>query len=326
MSRYELPDLCRTARFAGVVTAAELRMAGLTQAKIQLLVRRRVLGPVCRGAYADAARAARLIEDDPARERLLLVAAAVAMAGCGAVASHEDAAIVHGLALLDRPKVGVNSVSIPVSLARGRRRRPGIHVHTAALPPGHLTVRNAIPVTTVARTVIDLARTLPFRSGVVVADSALHGFQTYKAELEAVVRDCSRWPGIARARQVVEFGDALAESPFESIARVVFRDRGLPLPLLQVWILAPDHPIGRVDFLWDEHRTIAEADGAIKYADPDRARRQLKRDAELRRAGYEVVHFTWRDLAASPDQVVQWISAAFGRAARLKAVRGVREA
>jgi len=91
--------------------------------------------------------------------------------------------------------------------------------------------------------------------------------------------------------------------------------------MLQVWIMGNIGAIGRVDFLWDQYRTIAEADGAIKYADPDRARQQLRRDAELRRAGYEVVHITWRDLAATPDQVVQWIKAAFARSSQLRAVR-----
>jgi hypothetical protein len=49
--------------------------------------------------------------------------------------------------------------------------------------------------------------------------------------------------------------------------------------------------VGRVDFLWEG--TIGEADGALKYADPQRAIAQLRRDARLRTAGFEVVHFTW---------------------------------
>jgi hypothetical protein len=316
-----VPELWRNRRFAGVVTTGELMAAGLTQAKIRLLMRGGVLKSVCYGAYADAEQEAQLIREDPGRKRLVLAAAAVAVTGSDAVASHEDAALVHGLALLERPPADVCSVTLPASRARGRTRRPDIHVRTAALPDAHVRFRDAIPVTSVARTVVDLARTLPFRSGVVVADSALHGFQVGKGELEGVVRDCARWPGIGRARRVVAFSDALAESPFESIARVAFHDGGLPPPMLQVWIMAPDHPVGRVDFLWDQHATIAEADGAMKYADPDRARQQLKRDAELRRAGYEVVHFTWRDLVADPDQVIGWIRAAFGRSARLRAAR-----
>ncbi len=199
---------------------------------------------------------------------MLAIAAAIAVASEHVLASHYDAAIVHGLDLLERPSTDIVDSPGQHQLAGQQNRSPGILMHKVALPDAHVRVRDGIPVTSVARTVVDLARTLPFRSGVVVADSALHGYQVGKGELEAVLSDCARWPGIKRARRVVAFSDALAESPFESIARVAFRDGGLPLPMLQVWIMAPDRPIGRVDFLWDKHATIAEADGAVKYADP----------------------------------------------------------
>lgn len=319
--RVSTPRLPDSRRFARIMTAAELTAAGFTDARIRTLVRRGVLTPLCRGAYADTAHAARLIRDDPGRERLLPLAAAIALAGPRAVASHHDAAIIHRLSLLDRPP-GVLSMTRPPSPVRGRSGRPAIRYHTAALPACQVTVRDGIPVTSVARTVVDLARTTPFRAGVVVADSALHGFQTSPAELQAVIRSCSRWPGIEKARQVVDFSDPLAESPFESISRVAFRDGGLPVPLLQVWISGADRMIGRVDFLWEQHGTIAEADGVVKYTDPDRAWQQLRRDAALREAGYEVVHFGWRDLVATPGQVIQSIRAAFGRAARLRGLAG----
>ena len=182
-----------------------------------------------------------------------------------------------------------------------------------------MVVRGGVPVTSVARTVVDLARTTPFRSGVVLADSALHAKKTSEAELLAVAAGCTRWPGIGRARQVIEFSDGRSESPFESIARVAFRDGGLPPPELQVWV-GGEHrgAIGRADFLWREHRTIAEADGALKYADADRARRQLRRDADLREAGFEVVHFTWHELTTAPDQVIEAVRAAFRRASVLR--------
>ncbi len=69
--------------------------------------------------------------------------------------------------------------------------------------------------------------------------------------------------------------------------------------------------IGRVDFLWRQHRTIAEADGAIKYTEPARALAQLKRDARLRAAGFEVVHFTWPEITRVPAQVAADIRTAF---------------
>jgi very-short-patch-repair endonuclease len=111
----------------------------------------------------------------------------------------------------------------------------------------------------------------------------------------------------------VEFSDARSESAFESISRVVFREQRLPPPELQIWVGGDGLVIGRVDFLWRRYRTIAEADGAAKYQNPDRARRQLRRDAELRAAGFEIVHFTWGELHMAPAQVAQSIRMAFRR-------------
>jgi len=70
--------------------------------------------------------------------------------------------------------------------------RPSIRVRMTTLPAAHRTVIGGIPVTTAARTVADLARTTPFRSGVVVADSALRRRMTTKAELSGVLATCAR--------------------------------------------------------------------------------------------------------------------------------------
>jgi hypothetical protein len=248
-------------------------------------------------------------------ERLLQIAASIAVIGPGAVASHHDAAAIHGLALLDQPSADVVMVSKPAARSVRDTNRTWIRVHQVPLPRDQVTVRDGIPVTSAARTVVDLARTESFRAGVVVTDSALHRWLTSKAELGAVAGSCGGWPGIGQARRVVDFAERRSESPFESIARVAFDAGGLPPPTLQAWIADEEGPFARADFLWEKYRTIAEPDGALKYENPDRARRQLARDARLRRAGYEVVHFTWRDLMTAPDQVVSWIKAAFGRAA-----------
>jgi hypothetical protein len=168
-------------------------------------------------------------------------------------------------------------------------------------------------VTSVGRTVVDLARTLPFAEGVAVADSALRAKQATPGELDAVAARCVRWPGIQRARRVVRFADERAESVLESISRAVFHEHGLPPPELQVWVGDEDEIIGRVDFLWRQHRTIAEADGAIKYTQPARALAQLNRDARLREAGFQVVHFTWPEIIRVPAQVAQAVRTAFRR-------------
>jgi Protein of unknown function (DUF559) len=163
---------------------------------------------------------------------------------------------------------------------------------------------------------VDLSRTSSFTAGVVAADSALSSKLATKADLQSVITACARWPGIRMARRVMEFSDARSESVLESVARVAFHEHDLPPPDLQVWVGDDDEAIGRVDFLWREYRTIGEADGAVKYADPSRAVAQLRRDARLRRAGFEVVHFSWREIRKAPQQVTEEIQAAFRRGTR----------
>jgi hypothetical protein len=153
-------------------------------------------------------------------------------------------------------------------------------------------------------------------AGVVVADSALRTKQASKAELLSVITACSQWPGIRAARRVAAFCDARSESVLESVSRVVFADHGLPPPELQAWIGNETGAIGRADFLWRAYRTVGEADGALKYADPSRAMAQLERDARLREAGFEVVHFTWQQIMRAPGLVVASIEAAFRRGQR----------
>lgn len=151
------------------------------------------------------------------------------------------------------------------------------------------------------------------------ADSALQRKLVTKPELRAVLATCSQWRGARRAAGVIEFSDARAESPLESIARVAFRDCGLPPPELQVWLGGTTEPIGRVDFCWRKYWTIAEVDGALKYDGPDGPRRvtlQLRRDMLLREDGYEVVHFTWDQINDTPQHVAASIRAAFQRGVR----------
>lgn len=311
-------EVPKTSRLAGIVTTSELVAAGFAVRDIRTLLRHEVLVGISRGVYARADLAADMAATGERRAHLLRAAAAVAVSRPNSVISHVDAALLHGLALLDRPDFRAVAVTRSRRAGGSRTGRPGISLHLASLPSRDVTLVQGIPVTSAERTVVDLARALPFAAGLVTADSALFQEKTTAGRLYRVVGDCKGWPGIATAREVVDFSHPGGESPLESISRVAFRDGGLPPPVLQAWIQGNRRLIGRVDFLWDEQRTIAEADGAMKYQDPNRARQQLWRDAELRRAGYEVVHFTWRDITARPEYVVEQIRAAFARTARLR--------
>ena len=303
------------------MTTAELAAFGTSRGQLQRLVQRGALLRLARGGYASATLVAAQ-SGDRATEHAVLAAAAVMVAGPGTVVSHHSAALVHGLDMLGRGIGETVALTRPPESTSRRSGPPGVRLHVAALPAGHVVTRHGVPVTSIARTVIDLARTSSFLAGVVAADCALHTTKTTKAELQAVITACPRWPGLQAARQVVAFADARSESVLESISRVAFRDHGLPPPDLQVLVGDAAGIIGRADFLWCAHRTIAEADGAIKYKDPARAMAQLERDKRLREAGFEIVHFTWQDITRTPGQVAASINAAFRRANALTAAGG----
>jgi hypothetical protein len=300
-------------RLAGIRTAAELRAAGRSAAEIEALVRRGTLIQIRRGVYARAALADRLRTRSNG-EHLLRAAAALATFGPGAVASHQTAASLYAMDLLGRSGEDVTLTRAP---GHNRSGRPGVHVYSADLPAGHVTEMHGMPVTTPARTIVDLARSLEFRAGVVAADSALHLKLASPTALESVLADCSGWRGTKRAAEVIAFADGLSESVLESLARVVFRDCGLPPPELQVWVGGAE-VVGRVDFLWRRFRTVVEVDGRMKYATGVRAVRQLERDQQLRDAGYEVVHFTWQQINENPGYVNATIRKAFRRGLQAK--------
>jgi very-short-patch-repair endonuclease len=283
-----------------VLSAAEWRESGLTPAQIRSQTRSGDLVRVWHAVYAtrSAVEWSRL---SAPRGHALIVMAAAASMGRDSVASHYSAARIHGLDLFPAPQDIVTMTRSPARKG-GRLKSEGIFFHTAALPEGHVTRQLGANVTSIPRTVVDLARASSFMSAVVTADSALRSDLTTKGALAAVCDACAGWPGIRKARRVVDFADPGAESVLESCARVVFHEHGLEAPELQFTVTGPDFRYS-VDFYWPRHRVIAEADGAMKYSDQRAAVRQLTRDQQLRDLGYKVVHFTWPELFKNPEKV-----------------------
>jgi very-short-patch-repair endonuclease len=232
------------------------------------------------------------------------------------VASHESAAYLHGIDVLLPPGTAVPRVTLT--------RRPEEHtrslidgalIRVATLPDDHVTTAFGIPVTTAARTVMDIARTSGFMEGVVAADSALYKHIAIKVEFAVILEECAQWRGVVRARQVLGFADGRSESALESVARVRFAQFGIRPPGLQVNIRDTQGFIGRADFCWHEYRTIAEADGAMKYEDQgrERARAQLARDEKFHDAGWGTFHFTWREIYHEPAPTIDRLRRAFAR-------------
>ena len=201
------PRMSDLSRLAGVMTTAELAAAGVSPGQLHRLVRRGAWFRLAHGVFAPAELVA-AEADNPAGEHAVRVAAALAMSRPGAVASHHSAAAIHALELLGRQSGETVALTRPTGTAGCRTGGPGIRLHIAALPAGHVVGRRGLPVTSVARTVIDLARASSFRAGVVAADSALRSRQASKADLDLCITTCASWPGIQNARRVVAFADA----------------------------------------------------------------------------------------------------------------------
>ena len=291
-------------------TVRQWQSGGLTTAQFRSLVRAGELVRLRSGVYVRAEFLGRTAKDPAFRHALQVAAFLIAQSARGAVASHQSAALIHRLDLLNAPEDGLVWMTRAPGTYRGHSVQ-GIRFHSARLPKKHVTTLYGVPVTTATRTVLDLARSLPFMEAVVIADSALRLGKTTKPGLIRMLDSSPRWPGNDMARRAIEFSNELAESVLESCARVIFAKWDLPTPALQIDII-DGRFIGRVDFYWPEYRTIAEADGQAKYEDPQRARQQIRRDNLLREAGYKVVHFTWADLFTDPARVITRIRKAFG--------------
>jgi len=284
----------------------------LTDAQIRRALRAGDLVVIRRGVLVGRRRV-EVARSDRDAHILRLRAAVLAVPGPPVVAALGSAALLHGFARLGRQPSRVR-------LYRSRGgpwRDEDMAVLVCGLPARHLTEVAGVPSTTAARTVVDIGRWVSYRSGVVVADSALRG-GIGRAELAAVAADCARWPGIRRARQVIDFADGLAASPLESVSRVVFAEFGLPRPRLQVAIGDPEWPDGVVDFLWEDFGVIGEADGLLKYdgARPSALRAEKLRQEALEDRGYVVVRWTWDDIWRRPDWVVARLRSAMSRSER----------
>ena len=305
-----LSDVPVAVRKKTVGAVREWRAAGITPAQFRSLTRAGDLVRVRHGVYATRS-AVESARTEPRQGHALRVAAARACIGGTGVASHQSAALLHGIDLLQSP--AENTVWLTRPPDRYRSQCPdGVHLYSARLPGQHVRTLYGLPVTTATRTVVDLARSLTFMEGVVVVDSALRLGKTTDRGLADVLHSCAGWAGADRARRVTNFSSEDAGSVLESCARVVFAEAGLPAPVLQAAIATSDAEfIARVDFCWPAYRVIAEADGMAKYDDPRRARNQILRDTRLRDTGYKVVHFTWSELFGSPERVVARIRAAF---------------
>ncbi|MGY1630971.1 type IV toxin-antitoxin system AbiEi family antitoxin domain-containing protein [Geodermatophilus sp. SYSU D01186] len=302
-----------TEPWPGLLRRVDALAGGLSDGELARLVRRGDLERLQRGAFLSAGAAVD-------RHRAGVVATVAGLRRPGVV-SHASAAVLHGLPLWRVATSRVHLIRRPPAAGSGSAR---VHLHVARLPEEQVTLVDGLLVTDPSRTVVDLARTVPFESAVVTADAALAAGAVSVASLRARLAGMGAVPGVRRAARVLEFADGRSESVGESRSRVLIRRLGLPAPDLQVRVHHLDGDlIGRSDFGWHEHRILAEFDGRVKYGRALRPgqhpgdvvfEEKLREDA-MRDAGWEMARWTWADLDR-PPVVGARLRRAFARGAR----------
>lgn len=238
-------------------------------------------------------------------------ATAAAVRACsGGVASHRSALLIHGLPVVGAPP------PLP-ELTVAPRGVGGLHraaLYRASLPARDVTVVDDIPVTSIARTLVDVARHRPVTAAVAAIDAALHGRLVTMGELDDVMLRCWNWPRIRRAQRALRLVDARSESPLESVSRLVLSWLRLPTPDLQPVVLDESgRAVGRLDFYWDEFGVLGEADGRSKYDARAVLTAEKERQEALEDLGLIAVRWGWEYATRRPQALKRRVENGFRR-------------
>jgi very-short-patch-repair endonuclease len=274
----------------GVVGRRQLGVLGIGKGAIEGRLMRGQLHRVQRGVYAVGHK---LVTQEG---RWM---AAVISAGSDAVLSHRSAGELWQVLPGSRG---------PIELTRPTvfRSRPGIRGHSSSLPPDEVTVVDRIPVTSIARTLLDLAPILSrhqleraFNEGEV---QRIHGRLSVPDLLDRYPR--RRGSAVLRAI-LAEEGSirGITRRQLEERFAVVLSTTGLPRPRLNA-DLAVRGRFFQVDCLWSEQRLIVELDGRAVHGTRRAFEKDRERDRLLQSEGWRVVRITWRQLKDDEPAVI----------------------
>jgi hypothetical protein len=298
----------------GVVEVRDLRAAGVGRGALDWALDHGDLVRAGPGVVADRSVWAGMA---PTLRHVRLIPRALRRAGTGAIVGGASAALIWGLPLFRVPD-RVETTRPRSAARRERGGRTGASVGRRAwVPDDDVAEVHGVPVTSMARTVVDVARSGSGPWALAAADAARRRGLSCEAMATAVAR-AAGVPGVRQARWAVANSSPLPESPLESVARGVILLSGLGDPAPQVWLGDGDGSRYRVDLLVRGFRTVVEVDGRLKYAGGDGAEnawREKRRRDHILRWGYEVEPF----VAADEHRADGWardLLVAFDRARR----------
>jgi very-short-patch-repair endonuclease len=281
----------------GVVAGRQLAGLGLGRGGIAHRVDRGRLHPLHRGVFAVGHRS---LTGDGA-----WMAAVLAM-GDGAVLSYRSAGALWGMRDSAR-------TPIEVTVPRNRRPRPGIEVHHTVLPADEVTVERNIPVTTVTRTLLDLAAVISEQQLEHALNEAEIRRLTSPLSVDALVARHPNRRGIQAIKRALEkqrqIGETVTKSTMERRFLALLDAHRIPRPKTNQ-PLGPYHP----DALWPDQRLVVELDSYGIHTTRKAFEQDRERDRALTTAGYRVVRISWRQLQHQPQALAHQLRTLLGLA------------
>jgi very-short-patch-repair endonuclease len=292
--------LALTQRQHGVVTRSQMLELGFSPWAIKHRIAIGRLHPLLRGVYAVGR---------PAVTRRGRWMAAVLSCGPDAVLSHESAAALWGIRPEQRSEIDVSV------LRAADRRRPGIVVHRRpSLSAGDCARKDAIPVTTPVRTLVDLATCLQRDQLEAAVNEADKRDLTDAEVLRSHLAGLRGGRGVPRLRELLDRRTfTLTDSELERRFLPLTRKVGLPKPQTGRYVNG-----FRVDFYWPDLGLIVETDGLRYHRTPAQQARDRLRDQAHLAAGLTPLRFTHAQVRFSSGQVLSTLQAV---ASRLRAHR-----
>ena len=294
--RPSLPDL--VSRQNGLVTRAQLRKAGWHRHRIEHSVQRwRVVLPEVYLTTPDEI-------DSHVRGHAAL------LRWPDALLSHTTAARYLGWPVLDElpawPRWLVHESwpsdpEVHVTCERRLRSPEGFVCHQAS--PGPAVYVREVRITEHVRTLLDVASSAPLPIALPIIDAAAHMEPRLldQLALEADRRGGQR--GIARAQRAIHLASSLAESPLETLLRLLIALAGLPAHEVQLPVRAGGKTYF-ADLGYREQRLVLEADGRDHHSERRKVAADMVRHNAMVGAGWRVLRFTWAQVVYQPDLVI----------------------
>ncbi len=281
------------ARQYGVVSRRQLVEAGLGRGAVEHRVRMGWLHRIHRGVFAVG---------HPPLMREARWMAAVLACGEGAGLSHVCATALWEI----RPYNGA-WIDVTTPSRAGRAGRERIRLHRSSIfTADDVTTHRGVPVTTVARTLLDVATTLSDPAlARTVEQTEIRRLFDLKA-IEGTLARHPNHPGRARLTRALDLyrDDELTRSDLEAIFLALCEDHAIPRPLVNHIVEDKE-----VDFVWPDQGLVVETDGRGTHLTRAAFERDRARDAHLVTRGYRVLRFTERQVTADTEIVATRLSA-----------------